>query len=357
MHNLRDDEHRDASPEHRGSERSTTARGLPTSSRKRAVVLTGLAIAGVYGVGLALVGIEESFEVLGGVSPWYLLGALGMQALVVLLWSKVYRASAEATGSRLALWPGLQVSMPAFTLSHTLPGGGWAGNALAAQRLTAFGMHGPPALAAVALASTISLTAIAALGAIGIVMAFVAGDLPTIAVLIAIPMLVVLTMVVSAVVALLRSPRAGDRVVGAVGRLVPRLRRRVDDWRASLRYVTEDPPSRGQLGTIIGWALLKWGADIASLAMVFLAAGTTPRAAALLVGFGVTQLATAVPVTPGGAGFVEGGMIGAFVSLGYPATTATTVVIIYRILGTWLPAIAGAPLLLRTPSSQGSGGG
>lgn len=189
MHNLRDDEHRDASPEHRGSERSTTARGLPASSRKRAVVLTGLAIAGVYGVGLALVGIEESFEVLGGVSPWYLLGALGMQALVVLLWSKVYRASAEATGSRLALWPGLQVSMPAFTLSHTLPGGGWAGNALAAQRLTAFGMHGPPALAAVALASTISLTAIAALGAIGIVMAFVAGDLPTIAVLIAIPML------------------------------------------------------------------------------------------------------------------------------------------------------------------------
>ncbi|MGM0617041.1 MAG: lysylphosphatidylglycerol synthase transmembrane domain-containing protein [Actinomycetota bacterium] len=331
--------------------------GKAASSRKRAVALTALAIVGAYGVGLALVGIEGALEVLGGVSPWYLLAALGMQVLVVLLWSKVYRASAEATGSHVAIWPGLQVSMPAFTLSHTLPGGGWAGNALAAQRLTAFRLEGPVALAAVVLASTISLTAIAALGAMGIVMAFVAGDLPTIAVLIALPVFVVLVMVVAAVVAVLRSPAAGDRVVGAVGRLVPRLRRRVDDWRVSLRYVTEDPPSPGQLGTIIGWALLKWGADIASLALVFVAAGTMPRVAALLVGFGVTQLATAVPVTPGGAGFVEGGMIGAFVTLGYPATTAATVVIIYRVLGTWLPAIAGAPLLLRAPSSQRSDGG
>jgi len=323
---------------------------------RRGLALTLLAIVGAYGVGLALVGIEGSLEALRRVSPWYLLGALGMQVLVVLLWSKVYRASVAATGSRVSGWSGLQVSMPAFTLSHTLPGGGWAGNALAAQRLTAFGMEGPVALAAVALASTISLTSIAALGSIGIVMAFVAGDLPTIAVLIAVPIFVVLAMVVAAVVAVLRSPRAGDRVVGVVGRLLPRLRRRVDDWRASLRYVTEDPPSPGQLGIIIGWALLKWGADIASLALVFVAAGTAPRVAALLVGFGATQLGTAVPVTPGGVGFVEGGMVGAFVTLGYPATRATTVVILYRLLGTWLPAMAGAPLLLRTPSSQRSDG-
>lgn len=325
------------------------------SSRKRGVVITGLAIAAGYAVGLAVVGIEDSLEVLSGASPGYLSAALAMQALVAVLWSKVYRASAEATGTRIGSRSGLQISMPAFTLSHTLPAGGWAGNALAAQRLTTLGMGGPVALAAVALASTISLMAIAALGAVGIVMAFVAGDLPTVAVLTAVPVFVVLAMVVVAVVAVIRSPRAGDRVVGAVGRLVPRLRRRVDDWRDSLRYVTEDPPSAGQLGTIIGWALLKWGADLASLALVFFAVGTTPRVTALLVGFGVTQLATAVPVTPGGAGFVEGGMIGAFVTLGYPASTATTVVIIYRILGTWLPAIAGAPLLLRAPSAVEAG--
>lgn len=326
-------------------------------SRRRALVLSAVTIVAAYAVGLAVVGIEGSLETLVRLSPWHLFGAFALQVTVVLLWSKVYRISAGILGTRVDVKAGLQVSMPAFTLSHTLPAGGWAGNALAARRLSSFGMGGPVALAAVALTSTISLLAIAALGGIGIVMAFLAGDLPPLAVLIVVPTFVVLAMVVVAIVAVLRSPRAGDRVVRAVGRLGPRLRASVDGWQDSLRYVTEDPPSPRQLATIAGWALLKWGADIGSLALVFLAVGTTPRLTALLVGFGVTQVATAVPVTPGGAGFVEGGMVGAFVALGSPATTATTVVIVYRVLGTWLPAIAGAPLLLRAPSPQSAEGG
>lgn len=104
-----------------------------------------------------------------------------------------------------------------------------------------------------------------------------------------------------------------------------------------------------QLARIVGWALLKWSADIASLALVFVALGATPRISALLVGFGVTQLATAIPVTPGGVGFVEGGMVGAFVTLVYGAATAASVVVVYRVLATWLPVLAGVPLLLRQP--------
>jgi uncharacterized protein (TIRG00374 family) len=244
------------------------------------------------------------------------------------------------------------VSMPAFTLSHTLPGGGWAGNALAVQRLTANGMTGPAATGAVALAATISLTTIAALGAAGIITAFLAGDLPTIAVVAALPALVFLLAIVATVIATLRSPRVGDRVIERIGRLHHRLGERVDDWRDSLRDVTEDPPSPRQLTRIAGWATLKWSADIASLALVFVALGTTPRLSALLVGFGVTQLATAIPITPGGVGFVEGGMVGAFVTLGYGTSLATSVVVVYRVLATWLPVLAGVPVLLRQPPAD-----
>lgn len=342
MHGATDDEHAGTAP----------TRGKGSPRRKRAVAITVLGIIGAYAVGLALVGIDESLALLTRVALWPLVGALALQAMVIVLWSTVYRASAAAVGTPVGRWPGLQVSMPAFTLSHTLPGGGWAGNALAIRRLTVLGLDGPAALAAAALASTISMTAVGALGALGIVLAFLAGDLPTMAVLIALPVLAVLVVAVAAVVAALRSPTAGDRVVRAVGRVAPPLRSRVDGWRDSLREVTEDPPSSAQLGTIIAWALLKWGADIASLALVFVAVGTTPRVTALLVGFGVTQLATAVPVTPGGVGFVEGGMVGAFVALGYPASTATTIVILYRVISTWIPAIAGAPMLLRAPSAE-----
>lgn len=311
-----------------------------------------LLVVALYAVGLVIVGVDEAFRAFTRASIGPLVGAFGLQVAVVLLWSRVYGASVAAVGGRVGTRTGLTVSMPAFTLSHTLPGGGWAGNALAVQRLTANGMSGPAATGAVALAATISLTTIAALGAAGIVTAFLAGDLPPIAVVVALPALVLLLTIVATVIAVLRSPQTGDRVIERIGRLHHKLGERVDDWRDSLRDVTEDPPSPRQLTRVAAWATLKWSADIASLALVFVALGTTPRVSALLVGFGVTQLATAIPITPGGVGFVEGGMVGAFATLGYGTSLATSVVVVYRVLATWLPVLAGVPVLLRQPPAE-----
>jgi uncharacterized protein (TIRG00374 family) len=324
----------------------------PSFGSPRRWLLGVLLVVALYAVGLVVVGVDDALGAFTRASIGPLLGAIGLQVAVVVLWSRVYGASAAAVNGGVRTLQGLTVSMPAFTLSHTLPGGGWAGNAIAVQRLTALGMTGPAAAAAVALGATISLATIAALGAAGIVTAFLAGDLPTVAVLIALPALALLLGLVTTVVAVLRSPRTGDRVVGTIGRLHHRLGERVDDWRDSLRDVTEDPPSPRQLGRIGAWAALKWAADIASLALVFVALGATPRISALLVGFGVTQLATAIPITPGGVGFVEGGMVGAFATLGYGTSLATSVVVVYRVLATWLPALAGVPILLRQPPPE-----
>ncbi|MFP4234590.1 MAG: YbhN family protein [Nitriliruptoraceae bacterium] len=314
-----------------------------------------LLVIAAYAVTLVAVGIGEAQSTFSRIAPLPLAAAAALQVAVVVLWGRVYAASARAVGGSLSVRASLAVSMPAFTLSHTLPGGGWAGNALAVRRLVVLGMSGPGATAAVALGSTISLTTIAALGAVGIVTAFVAGDLPALSLLLAVPALVLLLAIVAGIVAILRSPPTGDRIVAWVTRRHDALAVRVDDWRASLRSVTEDPPDRGQLGAIAAWALLKWLADIASLALVFLALGATPRLSALLVGFGVTQLATAIPVTPGGLGFVEGGMVGAFVTLGYGARLSTSIVLVYRVIATWLPVLAGVPLLLRSPAAGARG--
>lgn len=316
-----------------------------------------LLVIAVYVVGLVVVGIDEALGAVVRASVLPLTGAFLLQVAVVLLWAKVFGASAAAVKGSVGTRGALRVSMPAFTLSHSLPGGGLTGNAVAVQRLSAQGMSGPGAAAAVALGATISLAMIAVLGSAGIVVAFLAGDLPTLALVIALPVLVALVALVATVIAVLHSPTSGDRAVELLGKLHHRLRARVDGWRGSLRDVTEDPPTTRQLGRIAGWALGKWLADIVSLALVFVALGATPRISALLVGFGVTQLATAIPVTPGGVGFVEGGMVGAFVTLGYPAALATPVVVIYRVLETWLPTLAGVPMLLRQPPvAEGSTG-
>jgi len=329
----------------------TTAIGRAARSPRR-WLLGVLLVITLYAVGLVVVGVDEALGAFTRASTLPLLSATALQVAVLVLWGEVYGASVCAVNGEIGTKDALKVSMPAFTLSHTLPGGGWAGNAVAVQRLTAQGMSGPSATAAVALGATISLTTIAGLGAAGIVTAFVAGDLPTIALVIALPAFLVLVAVVATVVTILRSPSTGDRVIGRLGSLHHTLGAHVDEWRDSLREVTEHPPTTGQLSRIAGWALLKWSADIASLALVFLALGATPRVSALLVGFGVTQLATAIPVTPGGVGFVEGGMVGAFATLGYPAALSTSVVVVYRVVATWLPVPIWIPVLLRQPPPE-----
>jgi uncharacterized protein (TIRG00374 family) len=321
--------------------------------RRRTVVFVGLLVAALYVGGAAFTGIGEALgEVTAAAIP-PLLVALAAQVLVTLLWPQVHRASVRAVGDDIRYPEALNVSLSAFTLSHTAPGGGAVGGAVAINRLTGYGLSGPAATASVTLTGLLSVTTIAGLGAAGIAAAVVSGELPDGALWAVSLVLVVLLAVLVGIVAVLRSPPTGDRLVTAIGRLHPRLRARARGWRASLRAVTEDdPPSSGQLARIVGWSVLKWSADIASLALVFVAFGQTPRVMVLLVGFGVAQLAAAIPITPGGVGFVEGGMVAAFVALGAPASFAATVVITYRLLETWLPSLAGIPALLRPPSPR-----
>jgi uncharacterized protein (TIRG00374 family) len=100
---------------------------------------------------------------------------------------------------------------------------------------------------------------------------------------------------------------------------------------------------------IVAWSVVNWSADIAALWLVFVAFGQTVTIATVLVGFAASQLGAAIPFTPGGTGFVEGGMIAAFVAVGFSLSMATTVVITYRVFATWLPMLAGLPALLRPP--------
>jgi uncharacterized protein (TIRG00374 family) len=58
----------------------------------------------------------------------------------------------------------------------------------------------------------------------------------------------------------------------------------------------------------------------------------------VLAVFAFARLATAIPVTPGGAGVVEAVLIGGFVAAGGEANQVTAAVLVYRAL-TWAPPI------------------
>jgi uncharacterized protein (TIRG00374 family) len=320
--------------------------------RRGTLLVVGLLVAAAYVGGALVAGIGEALQELTGAALVPVLGAVAGHVIVTLLWPQVHRASVRAVGERIRYREALSVSMSAFTLSHTMPGGGAVGATVAVNRLTSYGLSGPAATASVTLTGLLSVVTIAGLGAAGVAAAVVTDDLPGIALAGAAGALVVLVAVSVGIVLVLRSPAAGDRLVGWVGRL-PKLGHRVQEWRSSLREVTEDdPPTVGDLARIVVWSTCKWTADIASLALLFVAFGQTPRLTILLVGFAVSQLAAAIPITPGGVGFVEGGMVAAFVVLGASASLATTVVLAYRLIETWLPTLAGVPVLLRPADGE-----
>jgi uncharacterized protein (TIRG00374 family) len=313
-------------------------------------------VVGLYGGGIAAAGFRDALTALASASLWPLLGALLLQGMVTATWPMVHRASVAAVGGRLPYRQALHVSLSAFAVSHMLPGGGAVGAAVVVERLTGFGVPGPTATASATLTGPVSLTTIASLGVAGLAGAVLAGELPDQWLVVGVLLLVALLVVLAVVVRALRSPGLGERVIAAAGRLHRRLARRTDGWRRSWRTVTDQEVSGRQLGPIVGWSTLKWSADIASLALVFHAFGQTPRLTALLVGFGVSQLGAAVPLTPGGVGFVEGGMVAAFTALGTALPVATAVVLTYRILESWLPTLAGLPVLLRPPGTTPTAG-
>jgi uncharacterized protein (TIRG00374 family) len=316
------------------------------------LVAVALVLA-IYAAGFSFVGGQDALKAVTDAALLPLVGALLLQAAVLLIWPLVHRASLRAVGDDLRYPDALKVSMTAFTVSHMVPGGGAVGAAAAVERLNRFGVPGPTATASVSLTGPLTLTTIGALGAIGITVAVITGELPGVALALAIAGVVILLAISGGIVAALHSPGIGEAVIDRLGRLHRKLRERADRWKESWTAVSEDAPTGRNLARILGWSALKWTADIGSLALVFLAFGQTPRLSTLLVGFGVSQTLTAIPSTPGAVGIYESGMVGAFSALGIPLGVATTVTLAYRLFETWLPALAGIPVVLR-PRDEGA---
>lgn len=68
--------------------------------------------------------------------------------------------------------------------------------------------------------------------------------------------------------------------------------------------------------------------------------------------FGIAQIASGIPGTPGGLGFAEAGLVGALALFGVAAPVAVAPVLVFRLISYWVPAgaglLAGTSTLWRT---------
>lgn len=95
-----------------------------------------------------------------------------------------------------------------------------------------------------------------------------------------------------------------------------------------------------QGGLALGGALGFWAANIGILWASFMAFGEALPVGVLVQGFFVGMAANLAPA-PAGVGAVDGGLIGAFLIFGLPASTVIAAVLIYRLIAFWLPVPPG----------------
>jgi uncharacterized protein (TIRG00374 family) len=91
------------------------------------------------------------------------------------------------------------------------------------------------------------------------------------------------------------------------------------------------------------------GFDFLALLCALRAVGAAPRPSLVILAYASAELASQIPLTPGGLGFVEAGLVGTLTLAGVSGADALAATLLYRLASYWLPIPAGgvAYLLFR----------
>ncbi len=148
-----------------------------------------------------------------------------------------------------------------------------------------------------------------------------------------------------------------DRALRAVGRaaqwLLNEVRRHHRIEGLPERLEAERDEIRDDLGekwwVALLFALGNWLFDYLALLAALTAIGSHPRPTLVLLAYTASMVLAMIPITPGGLGFVEAGLVGLLALAGVPAGPASITVLAYRLVSYWLPLPAGgiAALLAR----------
>ena len=118
-----------------------------------------------------------------------------------------------------------------------------------------------------------------------------------------------------------------------------RLRGAVDAVGARVDRLSAD---RAAAIRAVGWAALNWLADAASLWVFLITFGADVSPLWVLVAFGVANLVSLVPITPGSLGVTETMLAIVLIGFGAAAAPVFLGVAAYRIVHYWLPIPGGA---------------
>jgi len=309
------------------------------------VLLVALA-AGVFGLLPRIGGLAREAAGLRHANPAFMVAAVLAQAVSLACYALLYRRVLASLGARVRFGLAARVILASFLVSHLTPFGSAAGTLLNVNTLEADGVAAATTTEGIGLTSLLSSVALIALFGAGFV-ATAGRHLSRYYVITAGIALALVVCVAAVALFVGAHPAIAERAGRWAARLARRVRPGIDPDKVA--------QSSGQLvvrarSALTGRAFLEgYGFaaadllfDLLSLDLMFLAVGYQPGFGPLAVAYAAANIASAIPLTPGGLGVIEVTLVAITVGFGAPRATAVLAVLGYRLVNYWLPLLPGA---------------
>jgi uncharacterized protein (TIRG00374 family) len=281
------------------------------------------------------------------VEPVLLVVGLGLEIVALWCYAPLMKAALGEAGLPLSLGRLFRIQMSTRALSSIVPGGSAASSALGYRLMTLSGVAGPDAgfaLATVGLGSAVVLNLILWCGLI--VSIPVRGVNPIYGSA-ALAGVIVMGLAAALVFGLMEGQGRSEIIIRWIAR---KLRFDEDKAAVVLHRVAERLEQlisdKQLLGRVAFWAALNWLFDAAALWIFLRAFGVSLEVDALIISFGIANVLAAIPITPGGLGYVDTSYIGMLVGFGAGPRKAALGVASYRFAQFFFPILLGGVLYL-----------
>ncbi len=304
------------------------------------IVLAG---AVVYFFVLPLVpGFRDAVNDLNKIEPAYLYVGIGLQAASLLAYSLLTKAALGESGQHISTLRLYRIQLSTKALGNIVPGGSAASSTLGYKLITMCGAKGTDAAFALATAGIGSAVVLNLILWFGLIVSIPIRGVNPVYGTAAVIGVILMTFAAFLIFGLVEGQGRSERLVRTIAR-----RLRFDEHHAAEvlahlgQRIEEMYRDKQLLKRVVGWATVNWALDAVSLYVFLRAFGGNVAIDGLIVAFGIANVFSVVPITPGGLGIVEGIYIPMLVGFGLGRRTATVGIISYRVGQYWLPILIG----------------
>jgi putative heme transporter len=268
--------------------------------------------------------------------PW-LLAAIGAEVASFVCYAVVQRRLLHSGGAKITLRTMLGLAVAATGLTNLLPGGTAPASGWLVNQYRRRGIPMPLALWSVLVGGFAAAISILILLLAGAAVAGLIDPWETLG------CAAVMVLVVAGILLSVRNISAVDRWLDRHETAGSRiLEKGLDQISKVTRFRTSVPGGF----EVLALSIANWGLDTICLIAAFEVLGFGVPWRAVLFAYATAQVAGSLAPLPGGIGFVEGGMTGAFALAGSPTGDAFVATLVYRLVTCWGVAAVGSIALV-----------